>query len=191
MLSENLPEEPNISKLSKLYDIFSPDIDTRQKLNSNNKLNKDLSQISDLFSSPKQDKEMSFENDNDFYSPYVKRTISNVIKHSVKSKFSNNVNNYLTTYKKNISKKFYSPSPNIIKSEKLSDRFIPLNKGTNLMEKFNLTVKFDEADENVNPDKNDNEDNNNDNDNNRNNILYNELLKLNALKENDNTLINK
>ena len=40
------------------------------------------------------------------------------------------------------------------------------------MEKFNLTVKFDEVDENVYY---------NDNDNNRNNILYNELLKLNSL----------
>ena len=191
MLLKNLAEELNSPKHTKLYDIFSPDIETKQKLNSINKPSKELLKMSDNFSSPKGDKEMSMENDNDFYSPYVKRTISNVIKHSITTKVNNNANNYLTTYKKNISKKFYSPSPNIIKSEKLSDRFIPLNKGTNLMEKFNLTVKFDEIDENVNPDKNDNEDNNNDNQNNRNTILYNELLKLNALKENDNSLINK
>ena len=193
MLFKNLPEEQNSPKLNKLYDIFSPDVDTRPKLNQNNKSIKELSQISENFSSPKPEKEMPVENDNnDFYSPYVKRTVSNVIKNSFKSKFSNNnINSYLTTYKKNISKKFYSPSPNIIKSDKLSDRFIPLNKGTNLMEKFNLTVKFDEVDENTNPEKNDNEDNNNDNNNNRNTMLYNELLKLNALKENNNTLINK
>ena len=193
MLFKNLPEEQSSPKLNKLYDIFSPDVDTRPKLNQNNKSIKELSQISENFSSPKPEKEMSVENDNnDFYSPYVKRTVSNVIKNSFKSKFSNNnINSYLTAYKKNISKKFYSPSPNIIKSDKLSDRFIPLNKGTNLMEKFNLTVKFDEVDENTNPEKNDNEDNNNDNNNNRNTMLYNELLKLNALKENNNTLINK
>ena len=61
---------------------------------------------------------MSFENDNYFYSPYVKRTISSIIKNFVKPKLNNNVNIYLTTYKKNISKKFYSSSPNIIKCEK-------------------------------------------------------------------------
>ena len=158
MLLKNLAEESNTAKPDKFLDLFSPDIDTRQKLNLNNKVNKEISQISDQFSSPKADKEMFFENDNDFYSPYVKRTISNVIKHTAKaSKFNNNANNYLTAYKKNFSKKFYSPSPNLIKSEKLSDRFIPLNKGTNLMEKFNLTVKFDEADENINLEKNDND----------------------------------
>ena len=191
MLLNNLPEESNSPNHRKLYDIFSPDIDTREKLILNSKTIKESSKLTELFTSPnKSEKEISLEND-DLYSPYVKRTISNVIKNSVKSKFSNNANNYLTTYKKNISKKFYSPSPNIVKSEKLSDRFIPLNKGTNLMEKFNLAVKFNEADENVNPEKNDIEDNNNDNGNNRNTLIYNELLKLNALKENDNSLINK
>ena len=191
MLLNNLPEESNSQNHRKLYDIFSPDIDTREKLILNSKTIKESSKLNELFTSPnKSEKEISLEND-DLYSPYVKRTISNVIKNSVKSKFSNNVNNYLTTYKKNISKKFYSPSPNIVKSEKLSDRFIPLNKGTNLMEKFNLAVKFNEVDENVNPEKNDNDDSNNDNGNNRNNLIYNELLKLNALKENDNSLINK
>jgi len=192
MLLKNLPEESNSPKHNKIYDIFSPDVDTRPKLNATNKSIKESSKLSDCLSSPKQEKEMSLENDNEYYSPYVKRTISNVIKTSDKSKFSNNINNFLTTYKKNISKKFYSPSPNIIKSEKLSDRFIPLNKGTNLMEKFNLTAKFDEVDENMNPEKNNNDDNNNDNDNdNRNTVLYNELLKLNALKENNNSLLNK
>ena len=192
MLLKNLPEESNIPKPDKILDLFNPDADTRQKLNLNNKTNKESSQLSDQFSSPNADREMSYENDNDFYSPYVKRTISNVIKHSIKtSKFSNNANNHFTTYKKNLAKKFYSPSPNLIKSEKLSDRFIPLNKGINLMEKFNLTVKFDEVDENINPEKNDNEDNNNDNESNRSTMLYNELLKLNALKENDNSLLNK
>ena len=191
MLLNNLPEESNSPNHRKLYDIFSPDIDTREKLILNSKTIKESSKLTELFTSPnKSEKEISLEND-DLYSPYVKRTISNVIKNSVKSKFSNNANNYLTTYKKNISKKFYSPSPNIVKSEKLSDIFIPLNKGTNLMEKFNLAVKLNEADENVNPEKNDNEDNNNDNGNNRNTLIYNELLKLNALKENDNSLINK
>ena len=192
MLLKNLPEESNSPKHNKIYDIFSPDVDTKHKLNQNNKSIKELSQICDHFSSPKSEKDIIIDKDNEFYSPYVKRTISNVIKNSFKSKLSNNINNYLTTSKKNFPKKLYTPSPNIVKSEKLSDRFIPLNKGTNLMEKFNLMAKFDEIDENMNPENN-NEDNNNDNDNdNRGNIIYNELLKLNALKENsDSSLINK
>jgi cell division cycle 20-like protein 1 (cofactor of APC complex) len=38
--------------------------------------------------------------------------------------------------------KYYTPSPsNLIKDRRLSDRFIPLNKGTNLIEKFELTKK--------------------------------------------------
>ena len=190
MLLKKLPEEPNSPKGNKIYDIFSPDVDTKPKLNMTNKSIKESLKLSECLSSPKQEKEMPVENDNDFYSPYVKRAISNVINKTGKNKFSNNANIFLTTYKKNISKKFYSPSPNVIKSEKLSDRFIPLNKGTNLMEKFNLTAKFDEVDENLNPEKNNDDTNDNDNDN-RNTVLYNELLKLNALKENNNTLINK
>ena len=192
MLLKNLPEESNSPKHNKIYDIFSPDVDTKHKINQNNKPIKESSQICDNFSSPKSEKDIIIDKDNEFYSPYVKRTISNVIKNSFKSKLSNNINNYLTTSKKNFPKKLYTPSPNIVKSEKLSDRFIPLNKGTNLMEKFNLMAKFDEIDENMNPENN-NEDNNNDNDNdNRGNIIYNELLKLNALKENsDSSLINK
>ncbi len=191
MLLKNLPEEPKSPKSNKIYDIFSPDVDTRPKLNMTNKSIKESSKLSECLSSPKSEKEMLEENDNDFYSPYVKRTISNVIKNPGKTKYSNDVNIFLTTYKKNISKKFYSPSPNVIKSERLSDRFIPLNKGTNLMEKFNLTAKFDEVDENMNPEKNNNDDNNDNDNDNRNTLLYNELLKLNALKENNNSLINK
>ena len=191
MLLKSLADASNSPKRKKIYENFGPDTDTKPKLNSLIKQLKISPQNSEGLSSPKPEKEMQLENDNDYYSPYVKRTISNVVKHSVKPKFTNNENNYLTTYKKNISKKFYSPSPNIIKSEKLSDRFIPLNKGTNLMEKFNLATKFDEIDENSDPDKMNNEDNSNDNENDRNLLLYNELLKLNALKENDNSLINK
>ena len=188
MSLNNILEESNSSKNNIMYNITSPDKDTNPKINQNNKESLNLT-------SPKQDKEKFIENDqdNDFYSPYVKRTISNVIKDSIKSKFNNNANNYLTTSKKYFPKKLYTPSPNVIKSEKLSDRFIPLNKGTNLMEKFNLMAKFNEVDENCNPDDNNNEDSNNECDNDRRNMqLYNELLKLNALKENESfSLINK
>ena len=188
MSLNNILEESNSSKNNIMYNITSPDKDTNPKINQNNKESLN-------FTSPKQDKSKFIEKDqdNDFYSPYVKRTISNVIKDSIKSKFNNNANNYLTTSKKYFPKKLYTPSPNIIKSEKLSDRFIPLNKGTNLMEKFNLMTKFNEVDENYNPDDNNNEDSNNECDNDRRNMqLYNELLKLNALKENESfSLINK
>jgi len=190
MSLKNLPEIPSFQKNPKLMDIFSPDIDTKSKLNLNKKSIKDSFKINDFISSPNKEKEISIENDNEFYSPYVKRTISNVIKLSTNSKFTHNNINYLSTSKKFNSKKFYTPSPNVVKSEKLSDRFIPLNKGINLMEKFNLTSKFNEANENINPDKNYGEDNNNESDN-RNTFLYNELLKSNVLKENNNSLINK
>ena len=188
MSLNNILEESNSSKNNIMYNITSPNKDTNPKINQNNKelLN---------FTSPKQDKEQFIENDqdNDFYSPYVKRTINSVIKGSNKSKFNNNVKNYLTTSKKYFPKKLYTPSPNVNKSEKLSDRFIPLNKGTNLMEKFNLMAKFNEVDENYNPDDNNNEDSNNECDTDRRNmLLYNELLKLNVLKENESfSLINK
>ena len=188
MSLNNILEESNSSKNNIMYNITSPNKDTNPKINQNNKESLN-------FTSPKQDKSKFIEKDqdNDFYSPYVKRTISNVIKDSIKSKFNNNANNYLTTSKKYFPKKLYTPSPNVIKSEKLSDRFIPLNKGTNLMEKFNLMTKFNEVDENYNPDDNNNEDSNNECDNDRRNMqLYNELLKLNALKENESfSLINK
>ena len=106
MLLNNLPEESNSPNHRKLYDIFSPDIDTREKLILNSKTIKESSKLTELFTSPnKSEKEISLEND-DLYSPYVKRTISNVIKNSVKSKFSNNANNYLTTYKKIYQKNF-------------------------------------------------------------------------------------
>ena len=47
---------------------------------------------------------------------------------------------------------------------------------------FNLTSKFNEANENINPDKNYGEDNNNESDN-RNTFLYNELL--NEMEQNE------
>ena len=190
MSQKNLPEMSSPSKPQKLSDIFSPDIDTKSKINFIKKSSLDSFKIVDHLSSPKTFKEISVENDNDFYSPYVKRTISNVIKNTSNSKFAHYNDNYLTTSKKFNPKKMYTPSPNVVKSEKLSDRFIPLNKGINLMEKFNLTAKFNEEAENMNPDKNSGDDNINDNDN-RNTLIYNELLKSNALKENNNSLINK
>ena len=187
MSLKNLPEMSSSPKKKKLMDIFNSDIDQKSNINLNKDFNKDLK---DYLSSPKIEKEILLEKDNDFYSPYVKRTISNVIKNTSNSKFSNHKNNYLTTSKKINLKKIYTPSPNIIKSEKLSDRFIPLNKGINLMEKFNLTAKFNEDNENIDPEKNSGEDNINDADN-RNTFIYNELLKSNVLKENNNSLINK
>ena len=113
-----------------------------------------------------------------------------MIQSTTKNNFTNYKNPFLTTSKKLFSKKLYTPSPNVVKSEKLSDRFIPLNKGINLMEKFNLTAKFDEVNENINPEKNEGDDNANEVDN-RNSLIYNELLKSNVLKENNNTLLNK
>ena len=86
------------------------------------------------------------KNESNIYSPYVKRIdISGKKVEIIKENPSQNIS--YTSYKK-VQKKFYTPSPNVIKSEKLSDRFIPLDKGINLMEKFNLTTKFQELNEN-------------------------------------------
>jgi len=123
-------------------------------------------------------------NKNNIYSPYVKRIdiSGNKIEAMKEGNFMPNTS--YTSYKK-LTKKFYSPSPNLIKSEKLSDRFIPLNKGINLMEKFNLTTKFQEMDENkmyndINKDEGDNKE------------IYDEMLKTNFLNEyNSSALINK
>ena len=190
MSTKCLPEESSSPKKTKLIDILSQDIDTKFKLNLNINSIKKSSKIQDYLSSPKPLKEISVEKDNEYYSPYVKRTISNMIQSTTKNNFTNYKNPFLTTSKKLFSKKLYTPSPNVVKSEKLSDRFIPLNKGINLMEKFNLTAKFDEVNENINPEKNEGDDNTNEMDN-RNSLIYNELLKSNVLKENNNTLLNK
>ena len=190
MSTKCLPEESSSPKKTKLIDILGQDIDTKFKLNLNINSIKKSSKIQDYLSSPKPLKEISVEKDNEYYSPYVKRTISNMIQSTTKNNFTNYKNPFLTTSKKLFSKKLYTPSPNVVKSEKLSDRFIPLNKGINLMEKFNLTAKFDEVNENINPEKTEGDDNANEVDN-RNSLIYNELLKSNVLKENNNTLLNK
>ena len=119
------------------------------------------------------------DNKNYIYSPYVKRiNISeNKEEGNNKIEIKGHISNiYLTSYKK-FTKKIYSPSPNINKSEKLSDRFIPLNKGINLLDKFNLTTKFIQTDENknscngyINEDKDNNE-------------MYDKMLKANFLNE--------
>ena len=124
------------------------------------------------------------DNKNNIYSPYVKRIdISGNKIEIIKEK--NTPQNTCFTSNKKITKKFYSPSPNIIKSEKLSDRFIPLNKGINLMEKFNLTTKFEEVDENKTYNDNNKEESDN-------KYIYDEMLKTNFLNEyNSSSLINK
>ena len=124
------------------------------------------------------------DNNNNIYSPYVKRIDISGNKIEIVKDNNHAQNTCFTSYKK-ITKKFYSPSPNLIKSEKLSDRFIPLNKGINLMEKFNLTTKFQEVDENktyndINREESDNKE------------LYEEMLKTNFLNEyNSSSLLNK
>jgi len=171
------------------------DQDKSSKKLSNDPENKSTSKINNPFSSPLTKKNNHIDNinneivnnDNNIYSPYVKRIdISGnkieIIKDTKESRHPQSTS--FTSYKK-ITKKFYSPSPNLIKSEKLSDRFIPLNKGINLMEKFNLTTKFEEADEN----KTYNDINKEDNDN---KSLYEEMLKTNFLNEyNSTSLISK
>ena len=123
-------------------------------------------------------------NKSDDYSPYVKRiTISDgkngksgenkidIFKEIIYNK------SHFTSYKK-ISRRIYLPSPCMNDfQEKLSDRFIPFNKGINLLDKFNLTTKCNEVDENncknitINYEERNNKD------------LYNKILKNIFLKE--------
>ena len=139
-----------------------------------------------IYNNDNKDKDKCYYNNdnNNIYSPYVKRIdISGNKIENIKDNI--NIQNKCFTSNKKITKKFYTPSPNLIKSEKLSDRFIPLNKGINLMEKFNLTTKFQEVDENktyndINKEENDNKE------------IYDEMLKTNFLKDyNSSSLINK
>ena len=183
------PKKPNNN-----INIPSEDQDKSNKKLSNNPENKVTSQINNPFSSPLTKKNNHIDNinkeivnnDNNIYSPYVKRIdiSGNKIEIIKDTKESKHPQTSFTSYKK-ITKKFYSPSPNLIKSEKLSDRFIPLNKGINLMEKFNLTTKFEEVDENktyndINKEESDNK------------SLYEEMLKNNFLNEyNSTSLISK
>lgn len=110
MSLKNLPEIPSFQKNPKLMDIFSPDVDAKSKLNLNKKSIKDSFKINDFILSANKEKEISIENDNEFYSPYVKRTISNVIKLSTNSKFTHNNINYLSTSKNLIQKNLYTES---------------------------------------------------------------------------------
>ena len=181
-------------KANNNINIPSEDQDKSNKKLSNNPENKATSQINNPFSSPLTKKNNHIDNinkeivnnDNNIYSPYVKRIdiSGNKIEIIKDTKESKHPQTSFTSYKK-ITKKFYSPSPNLIKSEKLSDRFIPLNKGINLMEKFNLTTKFEEVDENktyndINKEESDNK------------SLYEEMLKNNFLNEyNSTSLISK
>jgi len=183
-------------KTFNIFNIFPEETDNSNKKSSPEPDTKPFPQINNPFSSPLSKKNNEI-NDNDsinksgsgndknnIYSPYVKRI--DISGNKIEIVKDNNYiqNTSFTSYKK-ITKKFYSPSPNLIKSEKLSDRFIPLNKGINLMEKFNLTTKFQEVDENrtyndINKEESDNKD------------LYDEMLKTNFLNEyNSSSLINK
>lgn len=115
----------------------------------------------------------SIQNSNE-YSPFV-----------IKQSNTYNLNKPFTDRKilPKSSTKLYTPSPNTSKAGKVSDRYIPLNKGINLMEKFNMTSIKE-----------------NDNDNQHNTTsqfstlkeqeyTYKQLLKNNFMKENFNTPI--
>jgi hypothetical protein len=97
------------------------------------------------------------------------------------------------TEKMNTQYKMYTPSPNDVIKERLSDRFIPMNKGLNLLEKFEMTQKWETANNNnkrKNADDNNtiisnaNSTTTNDNSNTHSNI-YSSLLENNFFGEND------
>ena len=188
-LEKNNEKTDSPKKTFNIFNIFPKDKDNDTDKYSNNPPEKDS-----FFSSPPSKKNHIYENNNkgkicsnkdnnNIYSPYVKRI--DISGNKIEGTKDNNIaeNKCFTSCKK-ITKKFYTPSPNLIKSEKLSDRFIPLNKGINLMEKFNLTTKFNEVDENktyndINREESDNKE------------IYDEMLKTNFLGDYNSSLINK
>ena len=188
-LEKNNEKTNSPKKTFNIFNIFPKDKDNDADKYSNDPPEKDS-----FFSSPPSKKNHIYDNNNkgkncsnkdnnNIYSPYVKRI--DISGNKIENTKDNNIaeNKCFTSYKK-ITKKFYTPSPNLIKSEKLSDRFIPLNKGINLMEKFNLTTKFNEVDENktyndINKEENDNKE------------IYDEMLKTNFLGDYNSSLINK
>ena len=193
-LEQNDDKIKSPSKTFKVFNATVEDKDGHNKNAYNSPDNKPISQINNSFSSPCSKKILilsesnSYNNtgsgndNNNIYSPYVKRI--NISGNKMEFTKDNYLNTYFNSNKK-ATKKIYTPSPNFDKSEKLNDRFIPLNKGINLMEKFNLTTKFEEADENninndINKEENDNKD------------IYDEMLKTNFLNEyNSSSLMNK
>ena len=181
ILVQNTKEDENVTNMS------SPKLEIKNEYHNNNQFSspspKKLFMHQNECINKSYDKNNVIKNEQNIYSPYVKRIDINGNKLDIIK--NNQTTNYSFTSNKKIQKKFYTPSPNLIKSEKLSDRFIPLNKGINLMEKFNLTTKFQELNEN-----NDyNEPNKEEIDN---NDIYNEMLKTNFLNEyNSSSLINK
>ena len=181
ILVQNTKEDENVTNMS------SPKLEIKNEYHINNQFSspspKKLFMHQNECINKSYDKNNVIKNEQNIYSPYVKRIDINGNKLDIIK--DNQTTNYSFTSNKKIQKKFYTPSPNLIKSEKLSDRFIPLNKGINLMEKFNLTTKFQELNEN-----NDyNEPNKEEIDN---NDIYNEMLKTNFLNEyNSSSLINK
>jgi hypothetical protein len=82
---------------------------------------------------------LEYSNSGQKYSPFVVKESPNLLNSnsSCKSKnFFNENSNQGQSYK------IYTPSPNHMVRERLSDRFIPMNKGTNLLEKFELARRW-------------------------------------------------
>lgn len=104
--------------------------------------------------SESQNKNINNNYSKSIYSPFVIKKSSE----HLNSNQNNNINFYNGNINNNIfnknhfspesqntlpNHKIYTPSPNNIKNERLSDRFIPMNKGMNLLEKFELTKTWD------------------------------------------------
>jgi hypothetical protein len=86
-------------------------------------------------------------------SPFIVKRHSFNLMNSNSNSQTKSIHENLTT-----GNKVYTPSPNVAK-EKLSDRFIPLNKGTNLLEKFEMAKQVDNNQNNINKANNANETN--------------------------------
>ncbi len=146
MFFEQNEEKTNSPK--KTFNIFN--MFNKEKDNKDNKVLNSPYKNDDYSSPLTKTNVISYSNNSiyqkynkiNIYSPYVKRICISDNKKE---------DNQTETIKEIVSNKFYNTSFKKImrkKSEKISDRFIPLNKGINLLDKFNLISKFNEVDEN-------------------------------------------
>ena len=94
-----------------------------------------------------------YEDSSQKYSPFVIKRSPNLMNSNSSSKSKNYLSENKITIQGNRNHKIYTPSPSNNYKERLSDRFIPMNKGTNLLEKFELARRWSAREANTTVDK--------------------------------------
>ncbi len=140
----NTPINFNNTNLNKTS-IFSNEFVNYENIEQNTILAEKNFSFFDIIS--KEHKKYDFSRNTDFSKDSSAKTIKSFFSPETQLNItSNNNNKDINNHTLLKSTKFYTPSPNnFIKYRRLSDRFIPLNKGINLLEKFELTKNCNEA----------------------------------------------